>query len=454
MKLNKRVLASAAISASLVATAVTPVALATGEHLNCAQNFRAGVDFDAGINANVAEHLQRNCKLSVGQITELSVDEMTQTARELLGKDNTPLYSEEELKRLSHSEVVREARINGISSDDDGKGPAEGGQQSEAPLMVNDVKAGDREITGSVILLPGQKKTVQVTFPNFRALTTDLHLKENSAEEGGASNGKTVTFKFDVPEGINLKAGETLLFSSLYDSLAPDDSKSKAMPVVVKPADVAEEEGPDSGDSEGEFPFAVSAEVNDIKAGDKKVTGKVRLYPGQEVEIEAYFPGGRIQTTVVKLEKKSAQKGQVPEGEFVPFDIDVPADVKLMAGDKVSVSPIPHVTDPKTGESNSVELIVKAADKGSESQPDQTPGNGNGKGKEGGNGSTKPAQPSVPGAEGTPGAGEGSSKFGKVFEVIPGLGALVEGVAKFFNKNSGLARLLQPLRNFFSLFKF
>ncbi|MDK8659692.1 hypothetical protein QP908_08305, partial [Corynebacterium sp. MSK204] len=85
MKLKKRVLASAAISASLVATAVTPVAWAAGEHLNCAQNFRAGVDFDAGINANVAEHLQRNCKLSVEQITELSVDDMTQTARGLLG---------------------------------------------------------------------------------------------------------------------------------------------------------------------------------------------------------------------------------------------------------------------------------------------------------------------------------------------------------------------------------
>lgn len=453
MKLNERVLASTAISASLMATAVTPVAWAAGEHLNCAQNFRAGVDFDARINANVAEHLQRNCKLSVGQITELSVGEMTQTAKELLGKNNTPLYSEEELKRLSHSEVVREARING-ASDDDGKGPAEGGQQSEAPLMVNDVKAGDREITGSVFLLPGQQKRVQINFPSFRSLTTDVKLEENSVEEGGASNGKAVTFKFDVPEEINLKAGETLLFSLLYDSLAPDDRKSKSIPVVVKPADVAEEECPDSGDSEGEFPFAVTAEVNDIKAGDKKVTGKVRLYPGQEVEIEASFPSGKIQTTVVKLEKRSAQKGQVPEGEFVSFEIDVPADVKLMAGDKVTVSPVPHVTDPKTGESNSVELIVKAADKGSESQPEQAPGNGNGKGKEGGSGSTKPAQPSVPGAEGTPGAGEGSSKFGKVFEGIPGLAALVEGVAKFFNKNSGLARLLQPLRNFFSLFKF
>lgn len=318
--------------------------------------------------------------------------------------------------------------------------------------MVDDVKAGDREITGSVFLLPGQKKRVQVNFPNFRALTTDVQLKENSVEEGGSSKGKAVTFKFDVPEGIDLKAGETLFFSSLYDSLATDDSKSKSIPVVVKPADVPEEEGSDSGDSEGEFPFAVTAEVNDIKVGDKKVTGKVRLYPGQEVEIEAYFPGGRIQTTVVKLEKKSAQEGQVPAGEFVPFEIDVPADVKLMAGDKVSVSPIPHVTDPKTGESNSVELIVKAADKSSESQPEQTPGDGNG--KEGGSGSTKPAQPSVPGAEGTPGAGERSSKFGKVFEAIPGLAALVEGVAKFFNKNSGLARILQPLRNFFSLFKF
>ena len=320
--------------------------------------------------------------------------------------------------------------------------------------MGNDVKAGDREITGSVFLLPGQQKTVEAVLPSFRTLTTDVQLEENSVEEGGASNGKAVTFKFDVPEGITLKAGETLFFSSLYDSFAPDDSKSKSIPVVVKPADVSEEERPDSGDSEGEFPFAVTAEVNDIKAGDKKVTGKVRLYPGQEVEIEASFPSGKIQTTVVKLEKKSAEKGQVPEGEFVPFEIDVPADIKLMAGDKVTVSPVPHVTDPKTGQSNSVELLVKAADKGSESQPEQAPGNGNGKGKEGGRGSTKPAQPSVPGAEGTPGAGEGSSKFGKVFEGIPGLAALVEGVAKFFNKNSGLARLLQPLRNFFSLFKF
>ncbi|WP_296087445.1 hypothetical protein [uncultured Corynebacterium sp.] len=451
MKLNKRVLASAAISASFMATAVTPVAWAAGEHLNCVQNFRAGVD--AGINANVAEHLRRNCHLSVDQIIRLNVEDMKQVAREFK-KDGAPLYSEEELNRLSPSYVIALAKDIDVSPGDTGKGPADGEQQSGPPLSVNDVKAGDREITGSVFLLPGQQKRVQINFPSFRSLTTDVKLEENSVEEGGASNGKAVTFKFDVPEEINLKAGETLLFSLLYDSLAPDDRKSKSIPVVVKSADVAGEERPDSGDSEGEFPFAVTAEVNDIKAGDKKVTGKVRLYPGQEVEIEASFPSGKIQTTVVKLEKKSAQKGQVPEGEFVSFEIDVPADVKLMAGDKVTVSPVPHVTDPKTGESNSVELIVKAADKGSESQPEQAPGNGNGKGKEGGSGSTKPAQPSVPGAEGTPGAGEGSSKFGKVFEGIPGLAALVEGVAKFFNKNSGLARLLQPLRNFFSLFKF
>ncbi|OJI02359.1 hypothetical protein [Corynebacterium diphtheriae] len=441
MKRNKRVIASAALSVSLATSGVDiPVAWADEMHVKCPQEFHGGSDFDGDVNAKVEEHLQRNCELTTDQISRRSIRD------EKFGESTGAGTGEE--------------------------------QQSGPPLSVNKVKAGDREITGSVYLLPGQEKTIQVSFPNGRVLTKKLQLDENSVGEGNVRKGKVVNFKIEVPAGLDLKADDVIAVIPLYYNFGRKDAPVK---VIVQPADVVEEEGrgserpegsdkpgagsegsetpesPDSGDSEGEFPVAVIAEVNDIKEGDNKVTGKVRLYPGQEVEIEAYFPGGMIKTTVVKLEKKAKKEGQVPEGEFVPFEIDVPLDVKLMEGDKVSVSPIPHVTDPKTGKSNAVEVIVKAADKVSEPQPEQTPDNGKDKGKEGDNGSTKPGKPSVPGADDNPGTGKGSLSFGSIFGVIAGLGgvvALVMGVIKFFNQNSDVARFLQPLRNFFSLFKF
>ncbi|CAB0841319.1 hypothetical protein FRC0326_01038 [Corynebacterium diphtheriae] len=435
MKRNKRVIASAALSVSLATSGVAPVAWADEMHVKCPQEFHGGSDFDGDVNAKVEEHLQRNCELTTDQISRHSI----------------------------RDEKFSETTEAGT-----------GGEQQSEPLKVNAVKAGDREITGSVFVLPGKKKTVQVTFPNARSLTQDLQLDENSGEEGNVPKGKVVTFKFKVPEGLDLKAGHEIFVIPLYGKSDID----KPVKVIVQPADVVEEEGhgserpegsdkpgagsegsesPGSGESESEFPFAVTVEVNDIKEGDNKVTGKVRLYPGQEVKIEASFPSGRIATTVVKLEKKATKTGQVPEGEFVPFEIDVPSDVKLREGHKVSVSPIPPVTDPKTGEINVVEVIVKAADKVSEPQPEQTPDNGKGKGKEGDNGSTKPAPPSVPGADDKPSTGKGSLSFGSIFGVIAGLGgvvALVMSVVKFFNQNSDVARFLQPLRNFFSLFKF
>ncbi|MFA1531547.1 hypothetical protein ACDL65_05665 [Corynebacterium belfantii] len=49
----------------------------------------------------------------------------------------------------------------------------------------------------------------------------------------------------------------------------------------------------------------------------------------------------------------------------------------------------------------------------------------------------------------------GSSNFGNIFGVIAGLcglAAVVAGVAKIFNQNSGLSQLLQPLRNFLAQF--
>ena len=78
MKLNKRVLASAALSVSLATSAVAPVAWADDDapHLRCEQNFRVGSDFDADVNGNVAEHLKRNCKMTAEQISKLNIEDL------------------------------------------------------------------------------------------------------------------------------------------------------------------------------------------------------------------------------------------------------------------------------------------------------------------------------------------------------------------------------------------
>ncbi len=169
MKLNKRVLASVALSASLVTTAITPVAWAADDdYLTCTQDFRAGIEIDAAINVNVAKHLQRNCSWNWTQISRLNVDQMGQVAKRLEKGDGSPLHSDEALKLLSPPWVVDLAKYNESFSSSGGEGPAGDEQQSVPPLMVNDVKAGDKEVTGSVFVLPGQRKQLQIAFPNLK----------------------------------------------------------------------------------------------------------------------------------------------------------------------------------------------------------------------------------------------------------------------------------------------
>ncbi|CAB0841303.1 intracellular motility protein A [Corynebacterium diphtheriae] len=165
MKLNKRLIASVTLYVSLVATAVIPAAWAADEHVTCTQNFRAGVDIDAAINLNVAKHLQRNRNWDWRQIAGLNVEQMGQLAKKLLKEDGTPLHSEEALKLLEPNWVGESAKYNSTFVSNDIKGSAGEEQQSGHPLSVNKIKAGDRKITGSVFVLPGQRKQLQISFP-------------------------------------------------------------------------------------------------------------------------------------------------------------------------------------------------------------------------------------------------------------------------------------------------
>ncbi|MDK4274620.1 intracellular motility protein A [Corynebacterium accolens] len=247
MKLNKRVFASAAISASLVATTVTPVAWAANEHLNCTQNFRPSVGAD--INVNVAEHLRRNCNLSVEQIRQLSVEDLNQVSREF-EQGGARLYSEEQLNSLSPSYVVELAKKIDGPSGDDGNGPADGEQQSGPPLSVNEVKAGDREITGSVFLLPGREKIIQASLPGSVVRTKVLNLTEEPGGQGESFGGKVVTFTFEVPEDVHLNAGDEITVSRLIDISEEATNKDKPVTVIVKPADNDDGQAPGGGAGE------------------------------------------------------------------------------------------------------------------------------------------------------------------------------------------------------------
>ena len=247
MKLNKRVLASVALSVSLVGAAVTPVAWAADGHRSCAQNFQDGIDAD--INLVVAKHLRRNCNLSVEQISVLSVDAMKEVAREFK-KDGAPLYAEEQLKGLSPQNVVNLARGIDTPAGDNSNGPTDGEQQSGPALSVKEVKAGDTVITGSVYLLPGEQKIIQAQFPSRIVKTKVVRFSKESGEAGETAKGKVVTFNIDVPDEIQLKANDEVTVSRLIDNSQEATNKDRPVTVIVKPADNGNDEAPGGGDGQ------------------------------------------------------------------------------------------------------------------------------------------------------------------------------------------------------------
>ncbi|MDK8679473.1 hypothetical protein [Corynebacterium accolens] len=450
MKLNKRFLASAALSASLVGTAVAPVAWASDEQVNGAQEFGNSSDADSGLNINDADNLQPNYELSEEQTSQLGSEELTPVAMELPEKDNNPVPAEGESQQLLPSAAVSDVRADDISSGGDSKVVANDEQQSGSPLRVGEVKAGARKITGSVFLLPGQKKTIQVTFPNGRVLTEDLELEQSSVEEGKTSNGKVFTFEFDVPEGLELKVGQQIPVIPIYDSLGPGAKKDAPVLVTVKPADKSSESQPEQSPDSG--------------------SGQA---PGKGAEGDSVMPpasgndGGESQE---KPQGPSDGAGKEPENPKAPGkgtdeDSVMPPASGNDGGENQEQPQAPgngagkEPEKPKAPGNGAGEDSVKppASDKdGGENQKNpQGPGNGAGekpsKPKVPGNGGNeKPGKPQVPGNGGE----KGGSNFGAAFGVIAGVVAFVAGVVKFFNQFSGIARFLQPLRNFFSLFKF
>ena len=259
MNFNKRVLAAAALSVSLVVPTVAPVAQAA-EHLDCEQAFQVKQDFDGTASIVVAQHLRKNCGLSAGEISELSVAELKKVAQELKDKDGKPL-SEEKINGINKAEVSGAAKD---AAEEDEKEAASQNAEVEAEQLtvapqVNDIKAGDKEVIGAVRLYPSEKNyEFAATFPGGAV--------EKIAVKAPAEDA-TVDFKIAVPKGVELKAGDEVFVTPVPNTVNPQTGEGTGQNIVVKPADVADN-GQGNNDDEGKKPG------NDLSSKGSSDAGK------------------------------------------------------------------------------------------------------------------------------------------------------------------------------------
>ena len=218
MKLNKRTVAVAALSVSLVAPTISPVAHAQEKHLNCEQDFKKGADFDTDlVEAHLEEYLTRACGLTPVQIASVSQNELNRLA-EKLGYQ---------------SQIVDRSRLVAIASATEGPSEAQP-KLNVVELSINEVKAGDRTITGGVFLAPGQKEQAISAIFVKRAYPQTLTVSRDEA-----STGAWVPFSIPVHESITLHVGDEILVGPVPS--APESQKT----VTVKEKTNGPTEKPD-----------------------------------------------------------------------------------------------------------------------------------------------------------------------------------------------------------------
>ena len=234
MKFNKRILAAAAVSVSLVAPAVAPVAQAADSHQNCEQRFVSGLDFNSQPAIAVAQHLKKNCGLTEEQISQLSVDELKSVAKELKNKNDEAVFTDEEINSLDAAQVNR-AAVEGPGANEAGQAGGQDNadgdaadQQMIVSPQVNDITAGDKKVTGTVRLYPSAKKyEFAATFPGGQVAKTQLDAPAVAA---------TVNFEIAVPEGVELKAGDEVFVTPVPNVAIPGTNEGPGKNVTVKPA--------------------------------------------------------------------------------------------------------------------------------------------------------------------------------------------------------------------------
>ncbi|MDK4257233.1 GA module-containing protein [Corynebacterium propinquum] len=193
MKLNKRTVAVAALSVSLVAPTISPVSHAQEKQLNCSNGVEKGDDFDAETGeVHLAEQLKKLCDSSAENSDQLYQEE--HTAVEAANYE-PPSASGEDLLHMSQSPApVRETESGN------------GSEQELVHVAVDQVREGDRTVRGRVKLPAGVKEqTISVTFLS-RVFPQIVTVTRSSADKTG-----WVPFELNVQESIELHVGDKIL---------------------------------------------------------------------------------------------------------------------------------------------------------------------------------------------------------------------------------------------------
>jgi len=240
MKLNKRIFASAALSVSLVAPAVAPVALAdeAPTHTKCEQRFQKGADFNGTPEIIVAAHLNKNCGLSPEEIGKLSPEEVKTVAKELKDSKGRPALTEAQINNVKQpNSFVVKPYLDGLANKPKKEqGSDEQSVEKKTSILANDIAAGEREVTGQAFVVGADKQSVKAIFPGGKEATVELG--DGIVLEEGL---RLVEFTIAVPEGVELKADDQVSFVTV-----PSNGKSTTIMVgAAEEADSNEESAPD-----------------------------------------------------------------------------------------------------------------------------------------------------------------------------------------------------------------
>lgn len=266
-------------------------------------------------------------------------------------------------------------------------------------LKVNPIKAGDKKISGMVIMAKEQvEQQINVVFPNAQTASTTVQKTQHSFAEA-------VEFEISVQDAVTLREGETVM-------LAP------------------------------------VASLKNSGEGKKFVVTTVTVQPAVAVESEKPSPAP---TPIPEPETPKPDQPEPPQdGQQTPN----PDAGEQTPGDKEQQKP-ESPEDPKTpenegqkpGEEKKPEAPNAPEDKDKQPEPPKNPGK-------------EPKDPQVPGGDGKKpevdkDALQGSSTIGDFFKTLAALGGvagIVSGIVNLFSQGSSGANFVQPLRDFLAQF--
>lgn len=320
--INKRAVAAAVLSLSIVIPGASSVAQATTapKHLGCDKTVAEDAGFRGTSSIVVAKHLKVSCGLSVAEISQLSDSELTQVIEELgISKEGfNPA-----LVRAAAGTIDQNTDKSG-----NGGGAGDHDRDNQTGVSVDRIKAGARTVTGTVYLQADQdEQKVSAALPGRNFVTV-------TAKKKNPGTAETVKFEIPVPEGLQLREHHQVFVYTGEGAPTPQRIRNGgAMLLVEADGSGGEESSADSADN-GAQAQQTQILVDDIVVGAQTITGKVKLPEGvSEQKIAAFFPRSLFGEAIVS-------KSEADAAGVVTFEIGVPESLHLRVGDQVKIGPV------------------------------------------------------------------------------------------------------------------